>query len=70
MSVVCSAVGPASRMSTTGINRMKTQKESVFEKRPQLKPLLLLFLLPFFGDIGTGIYSRLAMYGICRKLSA
>ena len=47
---------------------MKTQKESVFEKRPQLKPLL--FLLPFFGDIGTGIYSRLAMYGMCRKLSA
>ena len=26
--------------------------------------------LPFFGDIGTGIYSRLAMYGMCRKLSA
>ena len=49
---------------------MKTQNESVFEKRPQLKPLLLLFLLPFFGDIGTGIYSRLAMYGTCRKLSA
>ena len=56
-------------MRTTGINRMKIQNESVLEKRPQLKPLLL-FLLPFFGDIGTGIYSRLAMYGMCRKLSA
>jgi len=26
--------------------------------------------LSFFGGIGTGIYSRLAIYGRCRKLSA
>src|ERR1043165_9204044 len=49
ISLACSARAPDSWMSTSGISRMRIQKESVLEKRPQLNSFL------FFGGMETGI---------------
>ena len=67
-----SARAPDSCISATGINRRRIQNERFLESRPQLVgPLSFLsFLSLLCGGIGPGIYSRLAMYGRCRKLSA
>src|SRR6185437_6470188 len=55
---------PDSWISTTGMRMMRIQKDTVLENRPQLNSFF------GFGELVTGIYCKLAIYGMCRKFSA